>query len=90
MRKGRDGEKKRKEKKKRMTFLVATTSLPAVYRPNDDRWNAARSCQKILSGGSQSQGPNARFLIVCRTGVHETLNFFPTSAPKCSLPDLKT
>ena len=28
-----------------MTFLVATTSLPAVYRPNDDRWNAARSCQ---------------------------------------------
>ena len=29
MRKGRDGEKK-----KRMTFLVATTSLPAVYRPN--------------------------------------------------------
>ena len=34
MRKGRDGEKKRKEEKKRMTFLVATTSLPAVYRPN--------------------------------------------------------
>ena len=31
MRKGRDGKK---EKKKRMTFLVATTSLPAVYRPN--------------------------------------------------------
>ena len=36
MRKGRDGEKKkrRKEEKKRMTFLVATTSFPAVYRPN--------------------------------------------------------
>ena len=35
MRKGRDGEKKkRKEKKKRMTFLVATTSLPAVYPPH--------------------------------------------------------
>ena len=31
MRKVDDGEKK---KKKRMTFLVATTSLPAVYRPN--------------------------------------------------------
>ena len=29
-----------------MAFLVATTSLPAVYRLNDDRWNAARSCQK--------------------------------------------
>ena len=28
-----------------MAFLGATTSLPAVYRPNDDRWNAARSCQ---------------------------------------------
>ena len=41
-------EKKRKEKKeKRMAFLVATTSLPAVFRPNgyDDHWNAARSCQ---------------------------------------------
>ena len=28
-----------------MAFLVATTSLAAVYHPNDDRWNAARSCQ---------------------------------------------
>ena len=26
--------------------IVATTSLPAVDRPNDDRWNATRSCQK--------------------------------------------
>ena len=37
MRKGRDGKKKKrkkKKKKKRMPFLVATTSLPAVYRPN--------------------------------------------------------
>ena len=35
MRKVDDGKKKRKEKKKkRMAFLVATTSLPAVYRPN--------------------------------------------------------
>ena len=25
--------------------IVATTSLPLVDRPNDDRWNAARSCQ---------------------------------------------
>ena len=24
---------------------VATMSLPAVNRPNADRWNAARSCQ---------------------------------------------
>ena len=33
MRKGRDGKRKEK-KEKRMAFLVATTSLPAVYRPN--------------------------------------------------------
>ena len=44
MRKVDDGDEKRKEKKKkkrkekRMAFLVATTSLPVVYRPNDDRW----------------------------------------------------
>ena len=39
MRKVDDGEKKKKKKKKekkekKMAFLVATTSLPAVYRPN--------------------------------------------------------
>ena len=34
---GEEKKEKRKEKKeKRMLFLVATTSLPAVYRPNDD------------------------------------------------------
>ena len=50
MRKVGDGEKKRKKRKeKRMSFLLATTSLPAVYRPNDDRWNAARSCQNCLA-----------------------------------------
>ena len=27
-------EKRKEKKKKRMAFLVATTSLPAVYRPN--------------------------------------------------------
>ena len=26
-------------------IIVATTSLPAVNRPNPDHWNAARSCQ---------------------------------------------
>ena len=44
-RKKRKKKRKEKKEKKRMAFLVATTSLPAVYRPNDDRWNAARSCQ---------------------------------------------
>ena len=28
--------------------IVATTSLPAVDRPNADRWNAARSRQKLV------------------------------------------
>ena len=51
MRKGRDGEKKKKnggkkrKKKKIRMKIVATTSLPAVDRPNADRWNAARSRQ---------------------------------------------
>ena len=27
--------------------IVATTSLPAVDRPNADRWNAARSRQNV-------------------------------------------
>ena len=46
MRKVDDGEKKKEKKeKKRMLFLVATTSLPAVDRPNADRWNTTRSCQ---------------------------------------------
>ena len=36
MRKVDDGKRKKQKKKekKRMAFLVATTSLPAVYRPN--------------------------------------------------------
>ena len=55
MRKGRDGGKKTGEKKgiktgkkeKIRMKKVATTSLPAVDRPNADRWNAARSRQNI-------------------------------------------
>ena len=39
MRKVDDGKKvkkrEKKREKKRMAFLVATTSLPAVYRPNN-------------------------------------------------------
>ena len=41
MRKVDDGKKEKRRMK-----IVATTSLPAVDRPNADRWNAARSCQK--------------------------------------------
>ena len=57
MRKGRDGGKtgkkkkngKKKKKEKRRMKIVATTSLPAVDRPNADRWNAARSRQKLFT-----------------------------------------
>ena len=48
MRKGRDGGKNGKnggKKRKRRMKIVTTTSLPAVDRPNADRWNAARSRQ---------------------------------------------
>ena len=47
MRKVDDGEEKKEKKKKEKNgvFSGHYTSLPAVYRPNDDRWNAARSCQ---------------------------------------------
>ena len=32
-----------------MSFFVATTSLPAVYRPKDDDcWNAVSSCRKCV------------------------------------------
>ena len=46
MRKGRDGGKKNRKKEKKIRMkIVATTSLPAVDRPNADRWNDARSRQ---------------------------------------------
>ena len=45
MRIGRDGEKNGVVG--RMMKIVAATSLPAVDRPNADRWNAARSYQKV-------------------------------------------
>ena len=55
MRKGRDGKRKekRKEKKKEEKnavfsghYVIASSLPPERLRPNDDRWNAARSCQK--------------------------------------------
>ena len=56
MRKGRDGGKKQEKKtggkkEKRRMKIVATTSLPAVDRPNADRLNAARSRQFGVSAG---------------------------------------
>ena len=50
----KNGEKKREKKKeKRLMKIVATTSLPAVDRPNADRWNAARSRQKYGEKGEK-------------------------------------
>ena len=48
MRKVDDGEKRKEKKKKRILFLVAITSLPAVDRPNDDHWNTVRLCQNTI------------------------------------------
>ena len=61
MRKVDDGkkEKKRKEKEKKREkkkkeekngvfsgqYVIASSLPPERLRPNDDRWNAARSCQ---------------------------------------------
>ena len=59
MRKVDDGEKKRKKKRKEREkkekrkewrfsghYVIASSLPPELLRPNDDRWNAARSCQK--------------------------------------------
>ena len=54
MRKVDDGKKKkRKEKRKEKKngvfsghYVVASSLPPERLRTNDDRWNAARSCQK--------------------------------------------
>ena len=53
MRKVDDGEeKKRKEEEKNDVFsghyVIASSLPPERLRPNDDHWNAARSCQFII------------------------------------------
>ena len=52
MRKVDDGKKeKKKEKRKEKNdvfsgnYFIASSLPPERLRPNDDRWNAARSCQ---------------------------------------------
>ena len=56
MRKVDDGEKKTEKKKGKKIkentdensghYVIASSLPPERLRPNDDRWNAARSCQK--------------------------------------------
>ena len=63
MRKGCDGgdmgKKNRGGKKEIRMKIVATTSLPAVDRLNADRWNAARSRQKLMKNtASQNASQN--------------------------------
>ena len=68
MRKGRDGEKKNGGKKrKRRMKIVATTSLPAVNRPNADRWNAA--CSRQFKGKNRPQSGIRRGKICIAFGV---------------------
>ena len=55
MRKVDDGKKEKKKEKKRKKrekngvfsghYVIASSLPPERLRPNDDHWNAARSCQ---------------------------------------------
>ena len=54
MRKVDDGEEKKEKRKKRKKngvfsghYVIASSLPPKRLRPNDDRWNAAPSCQKL-------------------------------------------
>ena len=47
-----------------MAFLVATTSVPSVYRPNDDCWNAARSCQQQQCEQELLQQKNLNIIVI--------------------------
>ena len=72
MRKGpnggkKNGKKKGRKKEKRQMKIVATTSLPAVDRPNADRWNAARSRQ--FKGKNRPQSGIRRGKICIAFGV---------------------
>ena len=48
MRKVDDGEIREKTTKKKLSFLVAATSLPAVYRPNDDARTATIGSRTLV------------------------------------------
>ena len=48
MRKVDDGKKEKKKKKNGVFsghYVIASSLPPKRLRPNDNRWNAARSCQ---------------------------------------------
>ena len=68
MRKGRNGKRKKRRKEKRKEkngvfsghYVIASSLPPQRLRPNDDRWNAARSCQLTCSFERNSQAANLR------------------------------
>ena len=56
MRKVDDGKRKEKRKKRKEKngvfsghYVIASSLPPERLRPNDDRWNAKRSCQLVTS-----------------------------------------
>ena len=49
MRKGRDGKRKEKNGVFSGHYVIASSLPPERLRPNDDRWNAARSCQLTIA-----------------------------------------
>ena len=57
MRKVDDGEEKKEKKEKNGVFsghyVIASSLPPERLRLNDDRWNAARSCQKYFNNNKQ-------------------------------------
>ena len=58
MRKVDDGKRKKRKKRKKKRkenngvfsghYVIASSLSPKRLRPNDDRWNAARSCQYTM------------------------------------------
>ena len=61
MRKVDDGKRKEKKEKKKEEkngvfsghYVIASSLPPVRLRPNDDSWNAARSCQLVTSDRAQ-------------------------------------
>ena len=75
MRKVDDGKKEKRKKREEKNgvfsghYVIASSLPPKWLRPNDDRWNAARSCQngnngcygltqQLLCGSFSNKGQN--------------------------------
>ena len=65
--------------------IVATTSLPAVDRPNANRWNAARSYQKrmasvlLLNRWTKNVSSSLRSFHICYYLSRHILYIYPAS-----------